>query len=119
MMQDRLEDTLRSLPTAKPPESVRAHILHSASNARWAGVYLSRTESRGSCSLKRSLAFALVLLALLALDFGLEQAQSARLSHLIGDGRQRMIAPIPEKSMLLALAQQKALLTDLLGKAHE
>jgi hypothetical protein len=105
MKQDneKFEELLGSLPTAKPPASVRARILSRAPQTSARFIW------------KRSLAFALVLLALLALDFGLEQVQSARLNQLMGDGR-RVISPMPEKSLMLALAQQKAMFTDLMGK---
>jgi hypothetical protein len=78
-----VEETLRSLPTAGPPPHLRERVLRAAA------------KSRGPrAAWKLGLAYALCLLALLALDIGIDRAQSARLARLV-DGRQAITAPAP------------------------
>jgi len=98
------EERLRSLPTAKPPQGLRERILEQATGAR-----RSRVKWKGG------LAFALCLLALLALDLGVERVQSARLSRLIGDGR-RIGAPASNRGFLIAFGENKTLMMSLLQK---
>jgi len=78
-----LEETLRSLPTAGPPPALRERVLGAAA--------LSPGKRT---TWKLGLAYALCLLALLALDIGIDRAQSARLARLV-DGRQAITAPAP------------------------
>jgi len=104
--EDReLEATLRSLPTAGPSVAVREWVLRTA-GAR-----------RARLGWTRPLAWALGLSCLLALDLGLDRAQSERLSRLVGDGRQATAAPMvplaltalrQREAMLLAMLDQKA-----------
>jgi hypothetical protein len=76
--EDReLEEKLRSLPTTEPAAGLRDRILRAA----------ARPARRGR-GWKPQLAYALILLGLVALDVGIDRVQSARLSELIGDGRQ-------------------------------
>jgi len=97
-----LEETLRSLPTAGPPPALRDRVLGAAA--------LSPGKRT---AWKLGLAYALCLLALLALDVGIDRAQSARLARLV-DGRQAITAPAPgsalaylreREAMLLAMAE--------------
>jgi len=94
--EDReLEDRLRALPTAGPPAALRERILTGA----------TRRPRR------RSLAFALCLLGLLALDLGVQQVQSARISRLIGGGSSSVAAGPND---LAAVMQQRAMIARLL-----
>jgi hypothetical protein len=68
-----LEQRLRALPTAAPPEAVRERVLRAAA---------ARATRR---TWARPLTYALCLLGLIALDLGIDRAQSARLARLTGD----------------------------------
>lgn len=102
--EDReLEEKLRSLPVAVPPEELRGRILRTA-------------EQRGTRRRLwgRPLAYALCLVALLALDFTVEHVQSARLSRLVGDGRQAVGTPMAPADMLAAFGERDAMLLAML-----
>jgi hypothetical protein len=97
-----VEERLRSLPTAGPPPALRERVLRAAAQS-----------PRKSTTWKLGLAYALCLLALLALDIGIDRVQSARLARLV-DGRQAITAPAPgsalayfreRRAMLLAMAE--------------
>ena len=101
--EDRdLEETLRSLPTAGPPPALRERVLCAA----------ARSPMQGT-TWRLGLTYALCLLALLALDIGIDRAQSARLARLV-DGRQAITAPAAgsalaylreRNAMMLAMAE--------------
>jgi ferric-dicitrate binding protein FerR (iron transport regulator) len=98
--EDReLEQRLRSLPTAGPPAETRERILRAAARSM-----------RRRPTWKLGLAYALCLLGLLALDIGIDHAQSARLSRLIGDGRQAASATGSVRFPLAAFRERQALL---------
>jgi len=98
--EDReLEQTLRSLPTAAPPAEARERILRAAARS---------TKKRATWKL--GLAYALCLLGLLALDMGIDHAQSARLSRLIGDGRHAAGATGSVRLPLGAFRERQAML---------
>jgi hypothetical protein len=98
---DELEKMLRSLPTAKPPAELRSRLLRAYQPRHSRPIWKSR------------LVWALCILALLALDVGLDSIQSARLSRLIGDGR-RITAPAAPEGTAFAFLQSREMLKDLL-----
>jgi len=105
--EDReLEEKLRSFPTTEPPAELREQILRAA-RAR----SLRRTWAR-------PLAYALCLIGLLALDIGTERMQSARLSRLMGDGRQGVVVGDSGASMLMAFQHREALLLAMLERGE-
>jgi len=96
-----LEQLLRSLPTAGPPPEARERILRAAARL-----------PKKHPTWKLGLAYALCLLGLLALDIGIDSVQSARLSRLVGDGRQASASvPLPlatfraREAMMLAMLE--------------
>jgi len=106
--QDReLEQTLRSLPTLAPPAEARDRMLRAAA---------AMPDRRRGVTWKRGLAYALCLLALLALDIGVDRAQSARLSRLVGDGQLMPASPQAGRAMVAALRERKALVSSLVDR---
>jgi len=100
--EDReLEEALRALPTAGPREALRERILRAAEDSR-----------RPRSSWRSGLAFALCLLGLVALDVGIVRVQSARLSRVIGDGRQ-ITAASRNGDVVIAFRQRNELLIAL------
>jgi hypothetical protein len=98
--EDReLEDRLRALPTAGPPAALRERILTTAARGPRQSAWRLR------------LALALGLLGLLALDVGVQQVQSARISRLIGGGSSSVAAGPND---LAAVMQQRAMIARLL-----
>jgi len=94
-----VEETLRSLSPARPPDELRQRILRAAARPGGSGR-----------AWKRGLAYALGLLALVALDVAVDSAQSARISQLIGDGRRAAGAAGPVRFPLRAFRERQAML---------
>jgi ferric-dicitrate binding protein FerR (iron transport regulator) len=91
-----LEEKLRALPTAAPP-------------AEWRAKILSKVQARRRQPFwRRPYAFALCIVLLLILDFGLERVQSAHIARLSGDGSQ--LLNISHKELLIAFAQHREML---------
>ena len=97
-----LEERLRALPTAPPPEALRTQILQAA-----------RTRRAGP--VRWGLAYAVGLIALIGLDLGIDYLQSARLSRLMGDGRTQITAQ-SSQAMLAALHERQAMMSALLER---
>jgi hypothetical protein len=87
------EKKLRALPTASPPEELRARIF-------------ARLPLRKAVW-NRPLAYALCLLFLLVVNFGLQYFQEARLTRLIGDGSATRMTSQQAPEMLLAYLQNR------------
>jgi hypothetical protein len=87
------EKKLRALPTAPPPEELRARIF----------AHLPRRKPVWN----RPLAYALCLLFLLAVNMGLQHFQEARLNRLIGDGHSTQLSSQQAPKMLLAYLQNR------------
>ena len=88
-----LEEKLRALPAAAPPAGLRAEILGKAQARRKQPFW------------QRPYAFALCLILLLLLDFGIERVQSVRIARLSGDGSKLLDAS--NKELLIAFIQQR------------
>jgi len=102
--EDReLEEKLRSLPTAAPGAGLRDRILRAAAR-----------PARRRWGWKPQLAYALILLGLVALDVGMDRVQSARLSELIGDGR-RAAAGGAHSIPLKAFRERRAMMLAMLN----
>jgi len=97
-----LEERLRTLPTALPPEALRAQILQAAQRRRVPAV-------------RWGLAYAIGLIAIIAVDLGIDHFQSARLSRLMGDGRTQITAQ-PSEAVLAALRERQAMMSALLER---
>jgi hypothetical protein len=102
-----LEQILRSLPIPGPPPDARERILRAASAV---------PNRRRGVTWKQGLAYALCLLALVALDIGVGRAQSARLSRLVGDGQLMPASPQGGRAMIAALRERKALVSSLVDR---
>jgi hypothetical protein len=97
-----LEEQLRALPTALPPASLRDRILDAA-------------QTRRAGAVRWGLAYAIGLIALIAVDVGIDHFQSACLARLMGDGRPRITARSDE-ALIAALRERKAMMSSLLER---
>jgi hypothetical protein len=96
-----LEEKLRTLTTAGPPEQLRGVILDRA-----------RRQTRGRIRLRWALALGVLLL--LAIDAGVERVQAARIDHLIGNRGGTIVTTVQDHNLQIALVQQRALLAELM-----
>jgi hypothetical protein len=87
------EKKLRALPTTLPPAEMRARIF----------ARLPRRKPVWN----RPLAYALCLMFLLAINFGLQYFQEARLNCLMGDGGMTRLTEKTNPKMLLAYLQNR------------
>ncbi|HUT73741.1 MAG TPA: hypothetical protein VM221_02755 [Armatimonadota bacterium] len=96
--EQEFEARLRALPTAAPPEAVRERVLRAAA---------ARATRR---TWARPLAYALCLLGLIALDLGIDRAQSARLARLTGNVGISAASGEASADALAAFRQRQAIL---------